>query len=569
MRATCTVRVLGGFKVEVDGRPVSDEAWRHRRGADLVKLLALTPRHRLHREQVMDALWPDMAPDAAGANLRKAVHYARRALGSEASVASNGAMIALWPDAELSIDLDRFEEAADRAVASEDPAIPTAAVLLYGGELLPEDPYAGWSSAARERARLSYLRLLRRAQLWERVIEVDPADEQAHRELMRAQLEAGNRQAAIRQFERLRDALREELGVSPDVDSVELYERVLAMEGHEPPTPEDRARALLAWGLVHWNRRDLEEAERTAREARTLAIDAELGRELGEASALLGLVAHAQGRWRELFRVEFMDTVRRPPELASFVFDAHLCFAEFSLYAPAGHEDIIPFARELLSAAEEAVSIPGQALATLMLGEAALLSGSLDEAERDLTRAARLNETAGHISGQSLATERLAETALAREHRSQANKLLSKAGRLAERSALVSHLLVRVLGGRVQAASDPRHALDVVRGAEDTLAHREVCEPCSLPFRVAAATASARAADMDRAARYMEDAERLAGMWQGGPWLAAVWEARGELRLAEGERDQAAALFREAAEGFGRVGRTLDEARCRAAADRA
>ena len=85
----------------------------------------------------MDALWPGMAPDAAGANLRKAVHYARRALGSEASVASDGAMIALWPDAELFIDLDRFEEAADRAVASEDPAIPTTAVSLYGGELLP------------------------------------------------------------------------------------------------------------------------------------------------------------------------------------------------------------------------------------------------------------------------------------------------------------------------------------------------------------------------------------------------------------------------------------------------
>ena len=66
-----------------------------------------------------------------------------------------------------------------------------------------------------------------------------------------------------------------------------------------------------------------------------------------------------------------------------------------------------------------------------------------------------------------------------------------------------------------------------------------------MPFRVAAATASARAGDRDRAAKYLEDAERLAGMWQGGPWLVAVWRARGELRLAEGERDQAAALFRE------------------------
>ncbi|MEX2556783.1 MAG: BTAD domain-containing putative transcriptional regulator [Actinomycetota bacterium] len=567
MTAVCTVRVLGGFLVAVDGRSVPDDAWRHRRGADLVKLLALAPRHRLHREQVMEALWPDMASDAAGANLRKAVHYARRALGSEAAVATEGSMLQLWPQGRLSVDLDRFEEAATSAISAEDPAIPTAAVSLYRGELLPEDPYATWASTPRDRARLSYLRLLRRAGMWERVIDVDPADEQAHRELMRAELEAGNRQAAIRQFERLRDALREELGVSPDAASVELYEKVLAMEGHEPPTPQERARGLLARGLVHWNRRHLDLAERNAQEARTLAIEAGLGRELGEASALLGLVAHAQGRWRDLFRIEFQDSVGRAPELASFVLDAHLCFAEFSLYDPAGHEDVVPFANELLSVAEEAGSIHGRAVATLMLGEAALLSGRLDEAERQLKRAADLNEDAGHVSGQSLATARLAESAIARAQRSRAIKLLSKARRLAERSTLVSHLLVRVLGAMVQAAADPKRALEVVKDAEVALARREVCEPCSMPFRVAATTASARAGDRDRAAKYLEDAERLAGMWQGGPWLAAVWEARGELRRAEGEEDQAAALFREAAEGFARVGRTLDEARCRVAAD--
>jgi tetratricopeptide (TPR) repeat protein len=202
-----------------------------------------------------------------------------------------------------------------------------------------------------------------------------------------------------------------------------------------------------------------------------------------------------------------------------------------------------------------------------MLGEAALLSGRLDEADRQLKRAADLNEDAGHVSGQSLATARLAESAIARAQRSRAIKLLSKARRLAERSTLVSHLLVRVLGAMVQAAPDPKRALEVVNEAEVALARREVCEPCSMPFRVAATTASARAGDRDRAAKYLEDAERLAGMWQGGPWLAAVWEARGELRRAEGEVDQAAALFLEAAEGFARVGRTLDEARCRVAAD--
>jgi hypothetical protein len=52
-----------------------------------------------------------------------------------------------------------------------------------------------------------------------------------------------------------------------------------------------------------------------------------------------------------------------------------------------------------------------------------------------------------------------------------------------------------------------------------------------------------------------------------GPWPAAVWEARGVLRGAEGNHDQAVALFREAADLFAEPGRPRDEVRCRAAAN--
>jgi DNA-binding SARP family transcriptional activator len=89
--------LLGGFRVELDGTPVPAGAWRHRRATELVKLLALAPGHSLHREQVMDALWPDLSPAAASANLRKALHYARKALGEERSVGVAGTMLHLWP----------------------------------------------------------------------------------------------------------------------------------------------------------------------------------------------------------------------------------------------------------------------------------------------------------------------------------------------------------------------------------------------------------------------------------------------------------------------------------------
>src|SRR5207244_13538675 len=92
----CTIELLGGFRVTVDDRPVPPESWR-RRGADLVKLLALAATQRLHREQVIDALWPDLPPDQGGANLRKAIHFARRALGTEEALGTERTLVALWP----------------------------------------------------------------------------------------------------------------------------------------------------------------------------------------------------------------------------------------------------------------------------------------------------------------------------------------------------------------------------------------------------------------------------------------------------------------------------------------
>src|SRR5262249_30396346 len=79
-----TIRLLGGFGAASGGKEVPDGAWRLRKGRELVKLLALARGHRLHREQLMDALWPELDPSAAANNLNQTVHVARRALGASA-----------------------------------------------------------------------------------------------------------------------------------------------------------------------------------------------------------------------------------------------------------------------------------------------------------------------------------------------------------------------------------------------------------------------------------------------------------------------------------------------------
>lgn len=566
MGRRCEIDLLGRFRVVVDGAEVPAGAWRHRRGADVVKLLALAPGRRMHRERIIDALWPELSPDAGGANLRKAMHFARRALGSEESIASVASMVSLFPDGDVVLDAERFETEARAALRSGDPPAYARAAGLYTGDLLPEDVYEPWVEDLRVRLRALYVEVLKGGRMWERVVEADRTDEDAHRALMLAALETGDRLGVIRTFERLREALRVDLGVGPGSESIALYEKALAMEGHEPPTPAQRARTLIAWGLVHWHTGDLDEAERTAEEARAIAIGASLGREIGDASALLGLVANVRGTWPELFRTEFVRSVRETPEVAGFIFDAHLCLAEFFLSGDQGHEEAAPFARELLDVAEQEGSAQGAALATLMLGEVELLSGRLEAAHTLLSRAAELHERAGASSGQTMAIERLAHAALAEGHRSRVARLLPKAMRLASASRLAPHLIVRIHAVTVEASTDTGSAVAAVRRADRELSLDDVCPSCSIGYRLAATAALARAGRLDAARARLDEADRIAAMWRGGPWLAAVWEARGTIRLAEGQPSQAAALFREAADRFARLKRPLDVQRCQAAA---
>jgi hypothetical protein len=51
-------------------------------------------------------------------------------------------------------------------------------------------------------------------------------------------------------------------------------------------------------------------------------------------------------------------------------------------------------------------------------------------------------------------------------------------------------------------------------------------------------------------------------MWNGGPWVATLWEARGVLRRAQGNEERATAAFGEAVARFEELRRPLDRARC-------
>jgi DNA-binding SARP family transcriptional activator/tetratricopeptide (TPR) repeat protein len=222
------VEMLGGFRVQVGDRVVGEEDWPTRRAQELVALLALAHGHRLVRDEAIEHLWPHLGLERGAANLRKAAHHARRALGAEDAVVLRGGRVELFPDRAVVCDVERFLHESALALQGTDDRACARVAASYAGDLLPASPYESWTQDARRRARAQLTELLRRAGQWEQLLDVEPTDETACRELMRAAIEAGQRHVALRWYERLRIAMARDLGAQPGAETRALYDRCTA-----------------------------------------------------------------------------------------------------------------------------------------------------------------------------------------------------------------------------------------------------------------------------------------------------------------------------------------------------
>ena len=254
------VFLLGPFRAEVDGRPVADKQWRRRSAKQLIKILCLRPGHQLHREQMMDVLWPEMPPDAASNSLNKVVYMARRALEPALSAGDPSRFvhresdhIVLRAPGGLWTDVDAFEEWANRALKVGDKAGCETALMHYQGDLLDEDRYEDWLDARRTRLVALHQELtLKLANAYElegelqkcvallnSVIDSDPANEEVHRRLMQLHGTMGNRQRALSQFTLCERLLATELETVPDAETLALRDALRSgnWKTPDPPVP--------------------------------------------------------------------------------------------------------------------------------------------------------------------------------------------------------------------------------------------------------------------------------------------------------------------------------------------
>jgi DNA-binding SARP family transcriptional activator/Tfp pilus assembly protein PilF len=252
--ATIRIYTLGQFRLErrdgLDWQTVTEAAWQHQRVRSLLGCLVSGPMRKLGREQLMDAIWPELDSETAAGRLDRAVHSLRQLFEPSRSRPATSPLllterdvVALAEQAQVWIDADTFEALLNQARSSTDPGekwrLLEEAAVLYGGEFLPEERkielivtrreflLRSWIGLLLELADLRAPRDLNSAiDPLDRILAIDPTNEAAAQRLIKLLAQLDRRGEALRVYKRLASILQQEYHIAPLPETRALYDAV-------------------------------------------------------------------------------------------------------------------------------------------------------------------------------------------------------------------------------------------------------------------------------------------------------------------------------------------------------
>jgi DNA-binding SARP family transcriptional activator len=226
---------------------------RHLRGAtrELLAYLALHP-NGAHRDQIIDALWPDQSPEHGRKRLWRAATDARNQLGDTAVSRDNDRY--QLDRNQISVDLDQLEQLLTE-LGQNDGAKHQLSKLEQALALFKGEPLTGsdlpW--AANEQRHLHAIQL----ELLERIAQAhlsngnasralaraqdglahEPYNEKLARLAMQAEAALGLRSAVISRYDNLRHLLDQQLGLQPHRETRTLYRQLLSQDEQPERSP--------------------------------------------------------------------------------------------------------------------------------------------------------------------------------------------------------------------------------------------------------------------------------------------------------------------------------------------
>ncbi|HUQ77882.1 MAG TPA: BTAD domain-containing putative transcriptional regulator [Patescibacteria group bacterium] len=228
------VEDLGRVSISVGSTVIGGHEVR-RKVLALLCFLVSRPRHSATRDEVLDAMWPDMDPAAAANSLNQSVYFLRRIFEPEYAEDTSAGYVhqdseLIWLDAEL---VSSRSQSCARLIADfERTGDPHFARLLsadYSAKFALDFSYEEWTVGFRDWLHVSYLRVIesevRRAvdsrrveegiHLARRAVEIDPENEDLELSLLRLLRSSGAHSAAAEQYSHYAGLLRRDLGIEP------------------------------------------------------------------------------------------------------------------------------------------------------------------------------------------------------------------------------------------------------------------------------------------------------------------------------------------------------------------
>jgi LuxR family maltose regulon positive regulatory protein len=267
-REALVLRLLGEPQLLYEESSLTESLARKEQA--LLIYLTCQPEQRFSRDHLATLLWGEIPQSRARYNLRRALWHLRGVLDEiglppEACLIVEGSWIYVPPTARCWVDVRDFEQVLQACFqdpqsrfspASESVRRVRRALDLYQGDFLaefsvPNAPnFEEWLTLERERLFLLLLRALtsliqgfiargernEAIAACQRLLVLDPLQEDTHRLLMRLYWETGQRAQALRQYRTYRDLLQRELGIEPLEETQELYQRILQREASPPST---------------------------------------------------------------------------------------------------------------------------------------------------------------------------------------------------------------------------------------------------------------------------------------------------------------------------------------------
>jgi DNA-binding SARP family transcriptional activator/predicted ATPase len=242
-----SMTLLGAFEVCVEGTPIAATTWKLRHPRELLQMVALHAGQRVPREQVLEALWPQADPQAASNRLYHTIHLLRSAFvkagvpKDEPVLLLDSGVLQLNPRHDWVIDVCEFRAQIEQSRRSAEPATLGRAIELYRGELLSGFACSDWMAPHRDAHRLDHVWALNRLAtlrreagdleraigLYQKLLDVEPADELAHRALMELFDLTQHPERAVYQYSDCKRALRRDLDVDPSPATQAVLDRIV------------------------------------------------------------------------------------------------------------------------------------------------------------------------------------------------------------------------------------------------------------------------------------------------------------------------------------------------------